>query len=111
MNISTDYRNDINFLIKDIVEREKIISDYKKYGILDRDKAINKIQELRIKDKEVEKVTTANLTISSIPFYMSSDELIVAEFDMQKKILEAKLSALQKNWTKSTQRAIGLDVW
>lgn len=55
MNTSTDYRNDINSLIKDIVEREKIISDYKKYGILDRDKAINKIQELRIKDKEVEK--------------------------------------------------------
>lgn len=111
MNTSTDYRNDINSLIKDIVEREKIISDYKKYGILDRDKAINKIQELRIKDKEVEKVTTANLAISSIPFYMSSDEQIVAELDMQKGILEAKLSALQKSWTKSTQRAIGLDVW
>lgn len=111
MNISTDYRNDINSLIKDIVEREKIISDYKKYGILDRDKAINKIQELRIKDKEVERVTTANLAISSIPFYMSSDEQIVAELDMQKGILEAKLSALQKSWTKSTQRAIGLDVW
>lgn len=30
MNTSTDYRNDINSLIKDIVEREKIISDYKK---------------------------------------------------------------------------------
>ena len=94
MNTSTDYRNYINSLIKDIVEREKIISDYKKYGILDRDK---EIQELRIKDKEVEKVTTANLAISSIPFYMSSDEQIVAELDMQKGILEAKLSALQKS--------------
>lgn len=30
MNTSTDYRNYINSLIKDIVEREKIISDYKK---------------------------------------------------------------------------------
>lgn len=56
MNISTDYRNDINSLIKDIVEREKIISDYKKYGILDRDKAINKIQELRIKIKKLKEL-------------------------------------------------------
>lgn len=97
MNISTDYRNDINSLIKDIVEREKIISDYKKYGILDRDKAINKIQELRIKDKEVEEITIAKLATFSIPFSMSSDEQIVAELDMQKEILEAKLSALQKS--------------
>ena len=56
INTSTDYKNNKESLIKDIVEREKIISDYKKYGILDRDKAINKIQELRIKDKEVEKL-------------------------------------------------------
>ena len=38
MNPSTDYENDINSLINDIAEREKIISDYKKYSILDRDK-------------------------------------------------------------------------
>lgn len=95
MNTSTDYSNDINSLIKDIVEREKIISDYKKYGILDRDKAIKKIQELRIKDKEVEKITIAKLATFSIPFSMSSDEQIVAELDMQKEILKAKLIIIQ----------------
>ena len=94
MNPSTDYRNDINSLIKDIAEREKIIFDYKKYRILNKDKAINKIQELRVKDKEVEKITTVNLAISSIPFYMSSDKQIIAELDIQKKILEAKLFEL-----------------
>lgn len=57
VNTSTDYKNNKESLIKDIAEREKIISDYKKYGVLDRDKAINKIQELRIKDKEVEEIT------------------------------------------------------
>lgn len=94
INIPTDYKNNKESLIKDIAEIEKIISDYKKYGILDRDKAINKIQELRVKDKEVEKVTTANLAISSIPFYISSNEQIVAELDMQKGILEAELFEL-----------------
>lgn len=95
MNISTDYRNDINSLIKDIAEREKIISDYKKYGVLDRDKAIKKIQELRIKDKEVEEITIAKLATFSIPFSTSSDEQIVAELAMQKTILEAELFRLQ----------------
>lgn len=94
VNTSTDYKNNKESLIKDIAEREKIISDYKKYSILDRDKAIKKIQELRIKDKEVE-ITIAKLATFSIPFSMSSDEQIIAELDMQKTILEAKLSALQ----------------
>lgn len=66
INTSTDYKNNKESLIKDIAEREKIISDYKKYGILDRDKAINKIQELRIKDKEVEEITIAKLATFSI---------------------------------------------
>lgn len=94
INTSTDYKNNKGSLIKDIAEREKIISDYKKYGILDRDKAIKKIQELRIKDKEVE-ITIAKLATFSIPFSMSSDEQIIAELDMQKTILEAKLFRLQ----------------
>lgn len=94
INTSTDYKNNKESLIKDIAEREKIISDYKKYGILDRDKAIKKIQELRIKDKEVE-ITIAKLATFSIPFSMSSDEQIIAELDMQKTILEAKLFRLQ----------------
>lgn len=94
INTSTDYKDNKESLIKDIAEREKIISDYKKYGILDRDKAIKKIQELRIKDKEVE-ITIAKLATFSIPFNMSSDEQIIAELDMQKTILEAKLFRLQ----------------
>ena len=100
INTSTDYKNNKESLIKDIAEREKIISDYKKYGVLDRDKAIKKLQELRIKDKEVEEITIAKLATfcirdSSIPFSMSSDEQIVAELDMQKEILKAKLFRLQ----------------
>lgn len=50
INTSTDYyKNNKESLIKDIAEREKIISDYKKYGVLDRDKSIKK--NSRIKNK------------------------------------------------------------
>lgn len=92
---STDYKNNKESIIKDIIDRKKIVFDYRMYGILDRDSAINKIKELRNKDKEVEKITTVNLAISSIPFSMSSDDQIVAELDMQKTILEAELFRLQ----------------
>lgn len=95
ISTSTDYKNNKESIIKDIIDRKKIVFDYKMYGILDRDSAINKIKELRNKDKEVEKITTVNLAISSIPFSMSSDDQIVAELDMQKAILEAKLFRLQ----------------
>ena len=44
INTSTDYKNDKESLIKDITEREKIIFDYKKYGVLDREKAIKKFK-------------------------------------------------------------------
>ena len=95
ISTSTDYKNNKESIIKDIIDRKKIVFDYRMYGILDRDSAINKIKELRNKDKEVEKITTVNLAISSIPFSMSSDDQIVAELDMQKAILEAKLFRLQ----------------
>lgn len=95
ISTSTDYKNNKESIIKDIIDRKKIVFDYRMYGILDRDRAINKIKELRNKDKEVEKITTVNLAISSIPFSMSSDDQIVAELDMQKTILEAELFRLQ----------------
>ena len=38
-------------MIKDIAERENIICNYQKYGLLDRENAIKKIQELRRGDE------------------------------------------------------------
>ena len=78
-------------LIKDIAERENIICNYQKYGLLDRDDAIKKIQELRISDKDVAVVTTANLSVSSLPFSQSTNDQIVRELAMQRDILQAKL--------------------
>ena len=93
MSDSTNYNRES--LIKDITEREKIILDYKMFGILDRDTAIRKILELRVKDKVVGEITIAALAKSSTPFNISSNEKIVAELAMQRDVLEAKLSALQ----------------
>ena len=78
-------------LIKNIGERDSIISDYQRYGLLDRDDAIKKIQELRISDEDIAAVTTVNLSISSIPFSQSTNDQIVGELAMQRHILQAKL--------------------
>ncbi|MEY8367808.1 hypothetical protein AALA24_03470 [Anaerovoracaceae bacterium 42-11] len=82
-------------LIKDIDERNSIIFNYQRYGLLDRDDAIKKIQELRISDEDVAVVTTANLSVSSIPFSQSTNDQIVRELVMQRDILQAKL--IKKN--------------
>ncbi len=74
-------------LIKDIAERENIICNYQKYGLLDRDDEIKKIQELRISDKDVAAVTTANLSVSSITISQSTSDQIVGELAVQRDIL------------------------
>lgn len=91
MNTSTDYENDKGSLAKDISERKEIISHYKTYGILDRDNAIKKIQELRIKDRDIAAATVVNLSVSSIPFNQSTNDQIINELTMQMNILTAKL--------------------
>lgn len=82
-------------LIKDINERDSIICNYQKYGLLDRDDAIKKIQELRISDKDIAAATVVNLSVSSIPFSQSTNDQIIGELAMQRDILRAKL--IKKN--------------
>lgn len=78
-------------IMKDIEEREIIICNYQKYGLFDRDNAIKKIQELRIRDRDIAIATSINLAVFSIPFSQSSNEQIVSELVMQRDILQAKL--------------------
>ncbi len=78
-------------LIKDINEREKIILDYQNRGILDRNSAIKKIQELRIADKDVASVTALKLATFSVPFTQATNKQLVEELIMQRNILQTKL--------------------
>ena len=77
-------------MLKDISDREQMINNFRRTGYLDRDKAIQKIQELRLSDTDVAAATTARLAISSIPFSQVSDQGIIAELQMQVEILSAK---------------------
>ena len=79
-------------IIKEISDREQMIKDYQLTGRLDRPKAIEKIQELRLTDTDVAVATTARLAVSSTPFSQASDQGIIAELQMQIGILTAKLT-------------------
>lgn len=83
-------------MLKDISDREQMINNFRRTGYLDRDKAIQKIQELRLSDTDVAAATTARLAISSTPFSQVSDQGIIAELQMQLEILSAKTLKIQQ---------------
>ena len=84
--------SDMASIRKDINERQQMINDYMNTRHLDRDRAISKIQELRITDENVATVTAMKLAKYSVPFSQVSDENIIAELKMQIDILSAELT-------------------
>lgn len=86
---------DIASLVKDIVERDRLINTFQRLGCLDQNDAIHKIQELRVRDKEVAEATSVQLAVSSVPLRIATNEQIVGELIMQRNILQAKLFKLQ----------------
>ncbi len=83
---------DIASIKKDIQECQQMINEYQMTRRLDRDKAISKIQELRITNENIAAVTAVKLAQYSVPFSQVSDENIVAELKMQMDILTAELA-------------------
>lgn len=86
---------DVASLVKDIVERERLINTFQCLGCVDQNDAIHNIQELRVCDKEVAEATSVQLAVSSVPFRIATNEQIVGELIMQRNILQAKLFKLQ----------------
>lgn len=82
---------DIASLEKDIADRKCIIDKFYRTGWIDRNDAIQKIQELRLKDNEVAAATISALAVSSTPFDNADNESIVAELKMQIEILYKEL--------------------
>lgn len=83
---------DIASIRKDIQERQQMINEYQMARRLDRDKAISKIQELRITNENVAVITAVKLAQYSVPFSQVTDENIIAELKMQMDILSAELA-------------------
>lgn len=89
---------EISHLKSEINEREKIINAYRSSGYLDREKAIEKILQLRQTDEKILTVTSLELAQQSIPFSQASNESIISELQMQLEILHIELLEKTKNF-------------
>lgn len=76
-------------LLKDIQDIDDMLNQYCQVGILDREKAISKIRELRVTNKDIGKATAATLPFHSIPFNQASSNQLACELDAYKAILTA----------------------
>ena len=75
-------------LLKDIQDIENMLDQYCRSGFINREKAIAKIQELRITNKDIGKAAAAVPLFYSIPFSKASDNQLAGELGAYKAILE-----------------------
>lgn len=85
---------EITSLEKDILDRERIISDFLQYGILDKKSAIEKIEELQRNDIDI--VIATNLKqqqVGGINLNNANDSTIIDNLKFQIDLLKGKLAA------------------
>lgn len=96
MNIPNKREYDKMSITKDIVERENIIRQFQSTGILDRNKAIEKITSLQRTDTDISIATVAKQTqCGSVNLYQADNDLIITNIQFQIEILKAKLAKLK----------------
>lgn len=74
-------------LWKDIREIDDVLNQYRQIGFIDREKAISKIRELRVTNKDIGKAAAAALPFNSIPFSYASSDQLACELNAYKAIL------------------------
>lgn len=83
-------------LTKDIIEREKIVYQFRTTGFLDRNDAIEKINSIQITDIELAAATAVKqVQFGSVDLYQANDNLIIANMQFQIDFQKAKLAKLE----------------
>ena len=88
---------EIEQAMKDIRERKELIQQFWQTGLLDRDKTIQKIVELRVSDQTVMTLEHLQMSASSaprIPLERATDAELVEQLKVQVAALEAKLGEI-----------------
>lgn len=80
-------------IVKEIAERDAIIQQYKLTKFLDREKVINMITELRMKDATIAGFYCLDISQSNYiqSLYVATDEQLAMELVKQNQALELKL--------------------
>ena len=88
---------EMNQIMKDIRERMDLIQQFWQTGLLERDKTIQKIVELRLSDQTVmtlEHLQMSASTAPRIPLERATDAELVEQLKVQVAALEAKLGEI-----------------
>lgn len=92
MNEIAKENSEVLNITKDIQERKQIIHDYITYGILDRNKVIQKIRELQSTDSDVIAATVVmQATRGYAMLECLDDNTLIENLQFQTNILKGKL--------------------
>ena len=86
-------------LLKNIQDIDDMLNQYFQNSSLDRKKAIAKIRELRITNKDIGKATAATPPFNFVPFNAASNDQLAGELNAYKAILE-------ENYLRNTQEGL-----
>lgn len=75
-------------LLSDIQDINDILNQYNRNGVLDREKAINKIRKLQFTNKDIGTAVEKTIPFSFIPFNKASNDQLANELNAYKAILE-----------------------
>lgn len=75
-------------LLKDIQDIYDMLNQYCHNGLIDREKAISKIKELRITNRDIGKAVAATLPLNFVPFSEASNDQLAGELNTYKALLE-----------------------
>lgn len=74
-------------LLKDIQDIDGMLNQYCQSGLIDREKAISKIRELRITNKDIRKAEIAAVPYNFIPFNEASNAQLASGLNAYRAIL------------------------
>ena len=82
-------------IIRDIVERERIVKRFLNSGFLDRNDAIQKIESIQFTNVELATATVVKqVQFGSVDLYQADDNLIITNIQFQIDFLKAKIAEL-----------------
>ena len=74
-------------LLKDIQDIDDMLNQYCQSGLIDRERAISKIRELRITNKDIGKAEIAAVPYNFIPFNEASNDQLASGLNAYRAIL------------------------
>ena len=83
-------------LLKDIQDIDDILNQYNRNGVLDRKRAIDKIRELQLTNRNIGTAVAKTIPFSFIPFNKASNDQLVCELNAYEAILMEK--CLRNAW-------------